>query len=177
MRVRSSALYARGTAGWRNGGERTRRRGELRMHHVVRARSDREEADRVLPSGVVFRRNSIGINCLKGDYGSGGTFRFAGRIAFAGEVSRLAVAIARYRRKHGDVPASLEDLVPELMDEVPRDPFDSTRPVGYNAEQRTIHTVGAEGDFTGTIPKPGARYGGLHGDHYRYIYRIDGRPL
>lgn len=125
----------------------------------------------------LFRRNSLGRDCIKRGYASGGTYRFVGRIAFADEARRLTVAIARYRRKHGDAPTRLEDLVPEFLDEVPRDPFDSTRPIGYNAGQGTIHTVGAKGDFSGTIPKPNARYGGLKGDYYRYIYRIDGSLL
>ena len=77
----------------------------------------------------------------------------------------------------GLIVAGLLLCLTEVLDEVPRDPFDSTRPIGYNAGQGTIHTVGAKGDFSGRIPKPTARYGGLKGDYYRYIYRIDGSLL
>ena len=144
----------------------------------VRARfAARAERMKKAESAHEFQRNSIGLGCINRGYGSGGAFRLVGRVAFADEVKRLAVAIARYRRKHGEAPARLEDLVPEFLDEVPRDPFDSTRPIGYNAEQGTIHTVGANGDFSGRIPRPGARYGGIRGGYYRYIYRIDGSSL
>ena len=60
---------------------------------------------------------------------------------------------------------------------MPRDPFDASRPLGYDVEQGTIHTVGADGAFDGKIPKPNARYGGLRGERYRCIRRIDGRML
>ena len=36
---------------------------------------------------------------------------------------RLQVAIERSRRRHGEAPASLTDLVPEFLEELPPDPF------------------------------------------------------
>lgn len=39
-------------------------------------------------------------------------------------VGRLAIAIERYRSAHGELPESLDALVPEFIREVPKDPFD-----------------------------------------------------
>ena len=42
------------------------------------------------------------------------------------------IAVCAYRAKHGRLPARLADVVPEFLPEIPVDPFDSKRPVGYN---------------------------------------------
>ena len=123
-----------------------------------------------------LRRNGVGAYELAG-YNLVGLWRFVGRSAFWDESNRAAMAIARYRRKHGSPPQTLEGLVPEFLDKVPRDPFDAGRPLGYDAEQGTLHTVGADGTFDGKIPKPAARYGGLRLKQLRWIRRIDERAL
>lgn len=61
--------------------------------------------------------------------------------------------------------------------DVPRDPFDASKPLGYNAEQGTLHTVGIEGAFDGKIRDPHKRYGDSRTPDYRYISRLDGRPM
>ena len=110
--------------------------------------------------------------------GMEGLWRFIGRLSFWDDTSiRAIIAAARYRRKHGSPPPTLEALVPEFLGEVPRDPFDAGRPLGYDAAQGTLHTIGAEGTFDGKIPNPKARYGGLRGEQYRCIRRIDGQSL
>ncbi len=124
----------------------------------------------------LLRRNGVGAYALAG-YNLVGLWSFVGRSAFWDESNRAAMAIARYRRKHGSLPPTLEALVPEFLDIVPRDPFDAGRPLGYDVDQGTLHTVGADGTFSGKIPKPDARYGGLRGEQYRWIRRIDGQSL
>jgi len=89
----------------------------------------------------------------------------------------VIIAIARYRRKHGSPPPSLDALVPEFLDAVPRDPFDAGRQLGYDAEQGTLHTVGEDGMFNGKIPDPNGRYGGLKSEQRRAIRRINGQRL
>ena len=123
-----------------------------------------------------LRRNCVGSYELA-SYKLAAAWRCYGRIAFYDDSYRVVIAAARYRRKHGSLPPTLDALVPEFLAEVPRDPYDASRPLGYDVEQGTIHTVGADGAFDGKIPKPNARYGGLRGERYRCIRRIDGRML
>ena len=124
----------------------------------------------------LLRPNCVGSYAVAG-YLPGGTWRFVGRVAFWSESNRAIIAIARYRRKHGSPPPSLGALVPEFLDEVPRDPFDAGRQLGYDAEQGTLHTVGADGMFNGKIPKPNGRYGGLKSERWQAIRRITGQRL
>ena len=119
-----------------------------------------------------LRRNCVGSNLLA-RYNATGFWRTVGKTAFLDCATRVVIAAARYRRKYGSLPPTLETLVPEFLAEVPHDPFDRSRPLGYDLEQGTIHTVGAKGAFHGKIP----RYGGLRGDCYPYIRRIDGQAL
>ena len=121
-----------------------------------------------------LRRNCVGYYALA-SCNLAAEWRYCGRIAFYNDSYRVVIAAARYRRKHGSLPPTLDALVPEFLAEVPRDPFDASRPLSYDVEQGTIHTVGADGAFDGKIPNPNARYGGLRRERYRCIRRIDGR--
>jgi hypothetical protein len=49
--------------------------------------------------------------------------------------AETAVAAERYRRKHGNWPPSLADLVPQYLSAVPRDPFDG-KPLRYRKTDR-----------------------------------------
>lgn len=65
--------------------------------------------------------------------------------------SFIAVLACRsYRAKHGTLPASLDELVPEFLDEVPRDPYDGEK-LRWNAEKGYVWTKGRDGDFDGTV--------------------------
>ena len=122
-----------------------------------------------------LRKNGRGAHLLARQ-GLAVYWRILGQLAFWDESNRAIMAIARYRRKHGSPPPTLEALTPEFLDAVPRDPFDAGRPLGYNAEQGTLHTVGADGKFSGKLPKPGRalRFGFGQKDMIR---RIDGSYL
>jgi len=122
------------------------------------------------------RRNGCGTAEVNG-YSSWSAYRHLGVSAFVTEASRVSIAAARYKRKHGYAPPTLDSLVPEFLAEVPRDPFDASKQLGYNAEQGTLHTVGADGTFNGKVRDPRFRYGGLTTPKSRYIRRLDGRPL
>jgi hypothetical protein len=58
----------------------------------------------------------------------------------------VALAVERYRRKHGDWPAALTKLTPELLKEVPLDPFDG-RPLRYRQVEdgAVVYSVGPDG--------------------------------
>jgi hypothetical protein len=57
-------------------------------------------------------------------------FQAAARIQAVNDLADTAIAIERYRRKHGKLPEKLEELVPEFLPEVPLDPFDG-QPLRY----------------------------------------------
>ena len=129
------------------------------------------------PSDVRWcRRNGCGTADVNGhlQWMDG---RNLGLHAFRTESQRVALAAACYRRQHGCYPPTLDALVPAFLVDVPRDPFDASKPLGYNAEQGTLHTVGVEGAFNGKIRDPRARYGGLMKHDCQYISRLDGRPM
>jgi len=57
-----------------------------------------------------------------------------------------AIACERYRRRHGKLPQSLEELVPEFVPRVPVDPFDG-EPLRYVATDGgyVVYSVGPDG--------------------------------
>jgi hypothetical protein len=62
----------------------------------------------------------------------------------------VALAVERYRREHGDWPKSLAQLTPELIQEVPADPFDG-RPLRYRQVEDgvVVYSVGPDGRDNG----------------------------
>jgi hypothetical protein len=66
------------------------------------------------------------------------------RIAAAG------IAIERYRQKHGRLPATLDDLAPDLLSTVPADPFDG-KPLRYlvSEGEYTVYSIGNDGQDNG----------------------------
>jgi len=56
---------------------------------------------------------------------------------------RLVVACRLHEIRHGRLPEKLEDLVPEFLSEVPRDPFDG-RPFRYSPETAVVYSVGED---------------------------------
>ena len=63
------------------------------------------------------------------------------RAVWAG--TRTVIALRRYEARHGELPLSLSDLVPEFLDEVPRDPYDG-EPLRYSREARMVRCVGED---------------------------------
>ena len=60
------------------------------------------------------------------------------------------LACKSYRAKHGKLPDSLDELVPEFLDEVPLDPYDGEK-LRWNAEKGYFWTKGRDGDFDGAL--------------------------
>jgi hypothetical protein len=58
----------------------------------------------------------------------------------------VGMAAERYRRKHGNWPLSLADLVPQYLQAVPLDPFDG-HPLRYRITDRgaVVYSIGEDG--------------------------------
>lgn len=54
---------------------------------------------------------------------------------------KSSIACELYRRKHGELPESLDVLVPDFLENVPNDPFDG-KPLRYSKEKKIIYSVG-----------------------------------
>lgn len=61
-----------------------------------------------------------------------------------------ALACKSYRARHRKLPDSLNELVPEFLDEVPLDPYDGEK-LRWNAEKGYFWTKGRDGDFDGAL--------------------------
>lgn len=57
------------------------------------------------------------------------------------EATRTAIACELYRRKYGELPESLNTLVPDFLESVPSDPFDG-KPLRYDKQKKIIYSVG-----------------------------------
>jgi hypothetical protein len=80
----------------------------------------------------------------------------------------VAVAVERYRRRHGRWPAKLDDLVPEFLPALPNDPF-TGRPLHYRTTEDgvMIWSVGVDGqDDNGRVDRALARH--LKGQDLRF---------
>jgi hypothetical protein len=58
--------------------------------------------------------------------------------------------VERHRRKYGQAPAKLEQLVPEFLTAVPVDPFDG-KPLRYavRPDRRVVYSIGKNGQDNG----------------------------
>ena len=67
--------------------------------------------------------------------------------------AQTAVAATRYRLDHGNLPDSLELLVPNYLDEIPLDPFDG-KPMRlvHKKDQWIIYSIGPDGKDDGGGP-------------------------
>lgn len=61
-------------------------------------------------------------------------------------IARTAIAIERYRRSHGQTPKTLDELVPEFLDQLPVDPFDGA-PLRYHSDAAgyKVYSIGPDG--------------------------------
>jgi hypothetical protein len=53
----------------------------------------------------------------------------------------LLLACRAYEEATGHLPETLEELVPDYLPAIPRDPFDG-QPFRYSAERRLVYSVG-----------------------------------
>ena len=72
--------------------------------------------------------------------------------------AQTALAIERYRRKHNTIPDSLEELVPQYLEAVPRDPFDNEHLRYIKLENGfTVYSIGDDHTDNGGISRDQAR--------------------
>ncbi len=69
----------------------------------------------------------------------------------------LAIAIERYRRSHGELPHSLEDLSGDYIDSIPVDPFTGENLLyGWDKESYVVYSVGPDRQDDGGFVRPRA---------------------
>lgn len=56
---------------------------------------------------------------------------------------RLVAACRIYELRHGRLPETLDTLVPELLETVPRDPYDG-KPFRYVRDQALVYSIGGD---------------------------------
>ncbi|MBN2218634.1 MAG: hypothetical protein JW719_14755 [Pirellulales bacterium] len=57
--------------------------------------------------------------------------------------TKIIVASRRYEIDHGELPPTLDSLVPDYLDVVPADPYDG-RPMRYDRDRAIIYSVGED---------------------------------
>lgn len=98
---------------------------------------------------VIFTENLIGKTLH--DFimaGFGNVFEKRCFENFSVASTQLLMAIKAYQTEHGKLPDSLEELVPEYILELPKDPFDK-EVVRYSPEKKIIYSVGPNGKDEG----------------------------
>jgi len=65
------------------------------------------------------------------------------RIDLSVSITRLLLALKAYKTDTGELPLSLDELVPDYVDAVPQDPFDG-RPIRYSREDKILYSVGED---------------------------------
>ncbi len=65
--------------------------------------------------------------------------------------TQLLIALKCYKIENGDLPETLEELVPEFIDKLPVDGYDG-RPLRYSREKKIIYCLGDDLEDTGGPP-------------------------
>ena len=133
----------------------------------------------------IFSRNGIGRATVR-------NFAYTCQLALAGKDrmgpmfararTQLVIAAARWRLDHdGEMPPTLDALVPQYLSAVPADPWSKDgRPFSYDAAAGIVWSVGESGDFDySTLPAEESKrlHGKIGRKIDRYAFRLDGRPL
>ena len=104
------------------------------------------------------------------------------RAVFARGKTQLVIAAARWRLAHdGEMPPTLDALVPQYLPAVPVDPWSKDcKPLNYDAATGVVWSVGESGDFDySKLPvEKSMRLRGKIGKYVdRFAFRLDGKPL
>jgi len=84
--------------------------------------------------------------------------------------TQVLVALKCYQVEHGELPETLDELVPEYLEAVPLDDFDGT-PMKYSKEKRVVYAVGTNLTDNGGIAKDDKD--GVDTDGYDFVYKIE----
>lgn len=74
---------------------------------------------------------------------SGGIFERRCMEEFSISGTKLLMAIKAYKIENGELPSNLEELIPEYISEIPKDPFDGS-PIRYSQGKKIIYSVGSD---------------------------------
>jgi hypothetical protein len=85
--------------------------------------------------------------------------------------TRILIALKCYKLEHGELPETLDALVPEYFEAVPLDDFDG-KPMKYSRDKRVVYAVGTDLTDNGGIAEDG-REDILPRDGYDLIYKIE----
>ena len=86
------------------------------------------------------------------------------------EATRIQIALRCYQLEHGELPETLDELVPEYFESVPLDDFDG-KPMKYSKEKRVVYAVGTDLTDNGGIGQE--RRGSLPPDDgYDLVHKI-----
>ncbi|MGF1484293.1 MAG: hypothetical protein ACFBZ8_08010 [Opitutales bacterium] len=72
------------------------------------------------------------------------------RIYYNGTQKQLlltAIALKRYWLEHGELPKTLNVLVPDYIGAVPRNPFDESQPIQYDPKRRMLWSIGSDFEY------------------------------
>ncbi|MGE9297375.1 MAG: hypothetical protein ACQKBV_13915, partial [Puniceicoccales bacterium] len=70
------------------------------------------------------------------------------KLDLSSECIYTMIALRLYQMKHGDLPPTLDALVPEYIDAAPVDPYD-LQPVRYDPTRAILYSVGENGNDEG----------------------------
>jgi len=131
---------------WLEGEQRRQQRHEEHLAEATRSRSDSLLS-------LLFRTSNVGDQfCLMiGDGPQGMAQQQARAIADTG-MAQLMLALKAYTVEKGELPSSLEALVPDYLKALPIDPFDGG-PLKYSRQKRVLYCVGRDGRDLGGMSK------------------------
>lgn len=72
---------------------------------------------------------------------------------FRTRATYLSIALRRHQLDTGQLPEHLNELVPEYLSEIPKDPYDG-QPLRYSRERSIIYSVGSDGLDLGGSERP-----------------------
>jgi len=112
------------------------------------AEMDLPEDDQVFPSGLsalmlILRPNVVAKMLLPAPNYLNPCFKAKNEVQVRLTALRLVVACRLYEMRHGQLPETLESLVPAFLDRVPCDPFDG-KPFRYSPEHAIVYSVGKD---------------------------------
>ena len=127
-------------------------------------------------TGRAFVRN-LAFTCQQA---LAGKYRL--RAVFARGNTQLVIAAARWRLDHdGELPPTLDALVPQYLPAVPADPWSKDgKLLNYDAAAGVVWSVGESGDFDYSklpVEKSKRLRGKIGRNVDYYAFRIDGKPL
>jgi hypothetical protein len=76
------------------------------------------------------------------------------------QLTRALLLCKVYEKKHGQLPETLQALVPEFVEAVPLDPYDG-QPVRYSKERQIVYCVGSDGSDDGAPQEKNGEYNRL----------------